>query len=325
VQILLTGAFGNIGESTLKKLIKREHRVRCFDIKNSKNKKIKRKLSKKLQFETFWGDITNFEDINNAVKKQECIIHLAAIIPPLSEKNPEFAYKVNVEGTNNLIKAAEKLENPPRFIFASSFAVYGPKMNCQPPRYIDDPLQPTDNYTHHKVEIERILRESNLPWLILRLGAVASLRISLKLDPIIYEIPLDQRIEIVYTKDAGTAFANAVELETKNKIFLIGGGRNCQIYQRTYAQKMFEVMGLSMLPENAFKVPKNDSDWFYTDWMDTTESQRLLYYQKRNFEYYMKKLMKIYSKKRFFAHMVSPIVKHILITKSPYYKTSKKN
>jgi nucleoside-diphosphate-sugar epimerase len=52
VRILLTGAFGNIGESTLKKLIKREHRVRCFDKKNSKTKKIKRILSKKLQFES---------------------------------------------------------------------------------------------------------------------------------------------------------------------------------------------------------------------------------------------------------------------------------
>jgi nucleoside-diphosphate-sugar epimerase len=233
VRILLTGAFGNVGESTLRELIKREHIVRCFDIKNSKTKKVKKKLLTKGYFEICWGDITNFDDVNNAVNNQDCIIHLAGIIPPLSEKNPEFAYNVNVGGTKNLIQAAKIQDKPPKFIFASSFAIYGPKMNCEPPRCIDEPPQPTDNYSHHKVLIEKMLMESGLPWLILRLGAVAPLKLSLKLDPIIYEIPLDQRIEILYTKDAGTAFANAVTTPISNKILLIGGGKDCQIYQKS--------------------------------------------------------------------------------------------
>ncbi|MHA2037154.1 MAG: NAD-dependent epimerase/dehydratase family protein [Promethearchaeota archaeon] len=322
MRVLLTGAFGTIGESTLQKLIKKGHEVRCFDIINSKTKKIHRRLKKKVHFETCWGDITNSEDVNNVLKNQECIIHLAGIIPPLSEKNPTLAYKVNVGGSKNLIEAAKMQENPPRFIFTSSFVVYGPKMNYDPPVCPDDPLNPTDNYSHHKVEIEKLVRESGLPWLILRLGAVAPLSIPLNLDPIIYEVPLDQRIEIVYIKDVATALTNAVTTEITNKIFLIGGGKACQIYQRTYARKMFEIMGISMLPETAFKIPQNDSDWFYTDWMDTEESERILHYQKKNFEDYIEKLRDIYSTRRALAHLVSPIIEKFLVGKSPYYKTN---
>jgi nucleoside-diphosphate-sugar epimerase len=321
VRVLLTGAFGTIGESTLKKLVKQRHNVKCFDIKNSKTKKTKKKLYKKLKFETFWGDITNLKDVSKAIKNQDCIIHLAAIIPPLSEINPELAYKVNVGGTQNLIKAARSRKTPPKLIVASSIAVYGPKMDCKPPRCVDETLNCTDNYSYHKVEIEKMVKESELPWLILRLGAVASLDFPLTIDPIIYEVPLEQRIEIVYVKDVATAFVNAIDIDITNKIFLIGGGKSCQIYQRTYAEKMFQVMGITMPPDSAFKIPKKDSDWFYTDWMNTEESEKVLHYQKMSFENYIEKLRNRYSKRRTFAHLVSPLIGYILLGKSPYYKT----
>jgi nucleoside-diphosphate-sugar epimerase len=194
-------------------------------------------------------------------------------------------------------------------------------MNCETPRCVDEPLQPTDNYSHHKIEMEKLVKESGLPWLILRLAAVGSLKFPLTIDPIIYEVPLDQRIEIIYIKDAATALANAVTTDIINKTLHIGGGKSCQIYQRRYAEKMFEVMGVPMPPDSAFKVPKKNSDWFYTDWLDTEESQRMLHYQNKNFEDYIEKLRKKYSKRRAFAHLVGPLIKHILLGKSPYFKT----
>ena len=81
---MLTGAFGNVGQNTLKELIIRNHDVTCFDLPNSANKKVCAKLSRKLHFKIFWGDILNKDDLNKATKGTECIIHLAAIIPRLS-------------------------------------------------------------------------------------------------------------------------------------------------------------------------------------------------------------------------------------------------
>lgn len=36
------------------------------------------------------------------------MIHLAALIPPVADEQPELGYKVNVLGTENVIKALEE-------------------------------------------------------------------------------------------------------------------------------------------------------------------------------------------------------------------------
>lgn len=322
--VLLTGPFGNVGESTLEKLLEKGYSVRCFDVKNDRNQKIEAELKKKGEFETIWGDVTNLENVSNAVKDVDCIIHLAAIIPPLSEKIPEIARKVNIEGTNNLIKAAKTLHKPPKFIVASSISVFGSRMADPPPRRVDEPVYPTDHYSHHKVEVEKAIMESGLPWLILRLGAVTSLNLSMKLDPIFFEIPLDQRIELLFTKDAGLAFANAVSVNIINKILLIGGGEGNRLYQRDYIKGILNALGMTMLPDSAFRVPKDKSDWYYTDWIDTEESQKLLQYQMTTFAQFLESFRKILAMRRFGIRMISPLVKLNLLINSPYYKFTKK-
>ncbi|MFX0107774.1 MAG: NAD-dependent epimerase/dehydratase family protein, partial [Candidatus Hodarchaeota archaeon] len=75
---LLTGSFGNIGESTLLALLDKGHSVRCFDLKTDATQKKQKSLRKLGKFETAWGDITDAEAVRNAVEGVDCIIHLAA-------------------------------------------------------------------------------------------------------------------------------------------------------------------------------------------------------------------------------------------------------
>ena len=112
-------------------LFEKDHDIRCFDIETSQNKKRQRELSKVGSFETVWGDITNPEIVEQAMQDIDCIIHLAAIIPPASDANPELARKVNVGGTLNLLNAAKNLTTPPKFIFASSIATTCVKYSSQ--------------------------------------------------------------------------------------------------------------------------------------------------------------------------------------------------
>jgi len=271
-KVLLTGAFGNVGQNTLKQLLIREHDVTCFDLQNSTNKKSFKKISKRWQFKTIWGDILNKDDVDNAVKGIDTIIHLAGIIPPLSEINPELTHNVNVEGTRNIINAAKILENKPRFIIASSMSVYGVTMDLKPPVSIDSPLNPSNHYAHSKVECERLLRESGFPWMILRLGNAPPEKLPKEFDDILFKVPLDQRNEFISPNDVGIALANAVTLDEINKVFLIGGGKGCQLKQRDFLRGLFDIFGLKMLPNEAFKIPTKKEDWFYIDWLDTTES-----------------------------------------------------
>jgi len=322
-KVLLTGAFGNVGQNTLKQLLIREYDVTCFDLQNSTNKKALKKLSKKWQFKTCWGNILNDDDVSKAVEGIDTIIHLAAIIPPFSEKNPELARKVNVEGTQNLINAAKTLENKPRFIMASSVSVFGPTMHLEPPRGVNDPLNPSDHYSRSKVECEKMLRESGLPWIILRLGAVSAEKGSLEFMSVLFEIPLEQRTEFISSIDCGIAFTNAVTLDNTNKIFLIGGGEECQLYGKDFLTRFLDAFGLKLPREEAFKKPLTKEDWFYIDWLDTKESQEALKFQTETFQQFVDRLKRNHRLRRFGIKIISPLAKRILLKKSPYFQQNK--
>jgi nucleoside-diphosphate-sugar epimerase len=321
-KVLLTGAFGNVGQNTLKQLLMREHEVTCFDLMNSTNKKSCKKLSKKWQFKTIWGDILNNDDVSKAVEGIDTIIHLAAIIPPFSEKNPELARKVNIEGTRNLLNAAKMLKNKPRFIMASSVSVFGPTMHLEPPRTVDDPLNPSDHYSRSKVECEKMLRESGLAWMILRLGAVSAEKGSLEFISILFEVPLEQRTEFISSIDCGIAFTNAVTLNDTDRIFLIGGGKECQLIAKDSLARFLDAFGLKLPSEEAFKKPKNKEDWFYIDWLDTKESQEALKFQTETFQQFINRLKRTHRLRRLGIKIISPLAVRFLLKKSPYYKSN---
>ncbi|MFN3699223.1 MAG: NAD-dependent epimerase/dehydratase family protein, partial [Dictyoglomus sp.] len=218
-----------------------------------------------------------------------------------------------VEGTRNLIETMESLPYPKKIIFTSSVHVYGITQHLPPPRKSDDPVNPTEHYSRHKVECENLLKNSNLTWCIYRLAA--SLPINLRLDRGMFDVPLNNRMEYVHTKDVGFAIAKGVRSEDIwGKILLIGGGPRCQYYYREIVNKVLESIGVGMLPEEAFSnVP------FATDWMDTSESEVLLHYQRRTIEDYIEDVKKALGYKIFLIKLFRPTVRFVLLKRSPYY------
>jgi len=75
------------------------------------------------KFYQFKKDITNFNEVQNWVNKNnfDLIIHLAAIVAIKEVKNNnKRAYKVNVDGTKNLVNSLLKKKNKPKWFFYSS-------------------------------------------------------------------------------------------------------------------------------------------------------------------------------------------------------------
>lgn len=321
MRALLTGAFGNVGTSTLGELIRQGHIVRCFDLKTKYNEKAARRFGD--QIEVVWGDLRRTDDVAAAVQGQEIVIHLAFIIPKLSatgvesEDRPDWAREINVGGTRNLIEAMKAQPKPPKIIFASSYHIYGRTQDQAPPRTVSDPVQPIEHYSRHKVECERMIKASGLEWATLRLSA--TLPLAIKLDPGMFDVPLDNRMEFVHTRDVGLALTNAVSSEEVwGKILLIGGGPSCQFYYREIAQRVLDATGVGMLPDEAFSAMP-----FCTDWVDTTESQELLRYQQRDFDDYIQEMVTLLGYRRHLIRMFRPIVRYCLLRKSPYYSYSK--
>jgi hypothetical protein len=101
---------------------------------------------------------------------------------------------------------------------------------------------------------------------------------------------------------------------------LIGGGPDCQLYYREIVEGVLGEMGVGMLPEEAF-----GSTPFCTDWLDTTESQRLLDYQRRDFDDYLQDMLDLAGFRRHLIRLFRPIARWWLLRKSPAYRRSEES
>lgn len=262
-------------------------------------------------------DITDPAAVTRAVAGVDAVLHLAAMIPPEADERPDRARAVNVDGTANVIAACRARPEPPRLLFTSTFDVHGRTLHRDPPRRVDDPLVATDPYTAHKIEGERLVRDSGLTWTIFRLTDVPVLG-ARPPHPIMFEIGLDNRIEALHADDAGLAIATALETpEVWGRVLFLGGGVTCQVTYREYLTRLLAAMGIDPLPDGAF----SDAE-YVTDWVDSTESEALLRYQRHTFDDIAGAVAAGLGWRRWLASMAKPLARQRILRLSPYYRSS---
>jgi nucleoside-diphosphate-sugar epimerase len=313
MKVLLTGATGNVGSHTLPQLVKRGHTVRCLTRLSSANRRFAAALP--AGAEVAWGNLTDPAAVARAVDGVDTVVHLAAMIPPGADEQPDAARQTNVDGTANVIEACLAQAAPPRLLFTSTFDVHGFTLDQAPPRHIDDPVVATNPYTEHKIECERLIRESGLTYCIFRLADVPILGIR-DPHPIMFEIGLDNRIESLHADDAGLAITNALEtVQVWGRVLFVGGGPSCQLTYREYLGRLLAAMGVEPLPEEAF------SDAVYaTDWIDTEESEALLHYQRHTFDDIAEAIAASLGWKRRLVPVAGPLARAAILKHSPYYR-----
>jgi nucleoside-diphosphate-sugar epimerase len=316
VKILVTGAFGVVGTAVIQQLIKEQHQVRCFDLQNSKTKRIARKFRKKI--EIIWGDIRDKEKVREIVENQDIVIHLAFILPPLVNQKPEFAREVNVEGTKNLIDAILEQANPPRLIYSSSVAIYGDVRKEKQPIQITASYKSTDNYTQHKIETMDLIQKSSLNYSVFILGFVPPLN-RLVFDPSMFEMPLDTKIEVIHLTDLAIAFANGLlSKDIWGKILHIAGGESCRSVYKDFLKRTLEALSIGQIPDKAIQGSLHHSCY-----LETSESQRLLNYQNHTFDDIVNQMRENNKVIGFLVKLFRPFVRRYLLNKSPYYKKKK--
>ncbi len=175
---LVTGAFGQVGTRCAEILLSRGHTVIAVDLPNDNAAEALARQAHPGALVTEYTDLTDAGAAAAVMHRHrpQAIVHLAAIVSPPSYRNPGLARKVNVEGTRNLVTAAQRLAEPPLFVFASSAAVYGSRNPNRHPERITGatPVNPIDQYGEDKVLAEAVITESGLPHAILRLAAIVS-------------------------------------------------------------------------------------------------------------------------------------------------------
>lgn len=299
MRVLLTGAFGNIGAHARTALLARGFDVIASDAATPRTRKLAERVRSHPRLRVAWADLRDRADVARLVDsaRPDAIVHLAAVIPPPAYFNAELARKVNVDGVAHLIAAASALPTPPRFVFASSYTVHGPRNGARELPLLDasTPVAPADAYAGHKVEAELLLRRSGLPWVILRIGTCLPFTPG-GADPrtlrMVFELPRDSRSHGLDPRDAGHAFAAAVDADAVGHVLCIGGADEFRTRQRELMPRYQHTLGLAPFRDAAFATPHPEVDaaWYFEDWMDTREAQARLGFQRHSLADYFGEL-----------------------------------
>ena len=198
--ILVTGATGFIGSEILRRASKRGWRVRGL----ARHPDRAEELGRLPHVELFRGDVTEPEDLDEAMEGVTAVIHLVGIIAPT--KGQDFD-AVHVGGTKAVLAAAARA-GVPRYVHMSALGA-------------DEARDATD-YFRTKWEAEEAVRASGLSATVFRPSIVFGrdsdlfrpLARAVRLSPV---IPLPgggrQQIQTVWVGDVAECFLQAARMD----------------------------------------------------------------------------------------------------------------
>lgn len=264
MKVLLTGAAGSIGHHVLEQLLNAEHEITILDIKSKKNKKILKPFYNKINLA--WGSITDVKKIKDLIKNQDIVIHLAGLIPPFADKHPGLTKQINYFGTKNIVDAIRNLNKNCFLMFASSISVYGDRVKKYLISIKDKcKISNGDYYAKIKKDTEKMIRNSGIDYTIFRLSAIMDVP---KIDPLMFHMPLDTKLEIATARDAARAFVKGIgyKEQLNHNVYNLGGGKDCRITYRDFLKECFKIYGLNYkyLDEKAFAT-QNFHCGYYID------------------------------------------------------------
>lgn len=210
--ILVTGASGLVGARLLPRLVQAGLDCRALVRPGGK---VPAGVS------TAPGDLLDLASLASAAQGVSAVIHLAAVF---RTTDAGLIWKVNLDGTRNLIAAMKAHAPDARVIMASTSHVYD--ADSPRPGVEEDRCSPTLDYPASKLAAERELRDSGLNWSIQRFGFVYG-----DGDGHIESLPLHltqvklhpaQRMSMVHHRDIATAMILALDGAMDGRIVNIG-------------------------------------------------------------------------------------------------------
>ena len=122
MRFVVTGGAGFVGSHLVKLLVKEGHQVKVIDNLHTGKMGNLEKVIEDIEFCKL--DIQDFDSMEKELKDTEGVFHQAALtVVQDSFKIPEKYHNVNVDGTENIFKIAQK--NNFKVVYASSSSVYG--------------------------------------------------------------------------------------------------------------------------------------------------------------------------------------------------------
>ena len=290
-KILVTGGAGTVGCNIVKKLVDRNAEVTVVDnLSAYPFDYLKDYGVGDISAVNFVkGDITDKNLMDNLIRKQDIVIHAAALADVgACVRNPEIEFQTNVVSTQGILETSKK-NNIEKFIFISSAAVYG--MGNRGIFKETDPCFPVSNYALSKYWGEQqtklyydlydlpttsirffsvygspqIPKEGSHSWAVAIFGALAK-----KGKPITVFGDGNQIRDFTHVTDIAESVVLSTEKNSTNgKFFNVGTGKPTKINE--IVEKVFQ--NVDPVPINYKPYPAGDPIGGYSD---TTLMKKLL-------------------------------------------------
>lgn len=271
---LVTGGAGRLGYWTASQLTEAGHSVKAFDLPHVNWSHVESLSNTTIHR----GDITDPENVEKACRDAEAVVHLAAVLPPVSEVNRELTQRVNVQGTLNILEAAPP-ETP--IVFASSISTYGVTYHETPPIKETHLQTAHNNYSESKITAEKAVKMSGHPYTVLRLAPISVADLLELPDEIAYRA--DQRVEFIVVEDAAQSIVKCLDEGPKDTVYNVAGGASWQMRGEEYLTRFYGALGVEVEPI----YPRS---YTAVDWYDTLRS-RHLGYQRTSFNTFEERLV----------------------------------
>ena len=254
-RILVTGATGFIGSFIVEEALNKGMEVWAAVRKTSSLEYLRDSRIHRIEL-----NLSSEDDLKNQLKDHpfDYVVHAAGVTKCIHQ---EDFYRINTEGTKNLVNAIRTLKMPlKRFVYLSSLSIFGPIKEQQPYQEITeaDTPQPNTAYGKSKLLAEQFLDgineslkadEEPFPYVILRPTGVYGPREkdyflmakSIKEHSDFSVGYKQQDITFVYVQDVVQAVFLAIDYgKTGRKYFLSDG----QVYQSsTFSNLIHQALG----------------------------------------------------------------------------------
>jgi nucleoside-diphosphate-sugar epimerase len=245
---MVTGGTGFLGSHIVDKLVKCGCRVVVYA------RSEKSEVSSNIVM--FRGDVTNIRELLEAITNYniDTIIHCSAILVPESQQNPYEAFKINAEGTVNVLEAA-RLKDIKRVIYMSSIRVYGNMV--YEPIDEDHPKNPVEFYGVTKLfgELYGFNYERNygIEFIAFRPSmiygpkrttgnVIHKLIVEYAINGKPFKMPYggDTKYDFIYVKDCAEAVYLALEAKhLEHKVFNLASGKSISLQEFVKIVKKF--------------------------------------------------------------------------------------
>jgi nucleoside-diphosphate-sugar epimerase len=276
--ILITGGAGSVGRNLVARCRAGGYTVRVFDLPVCDFTGLEGESG----IEVVKGDITQVATVEQAVQGAGAVMHLAALLPPVSERDRVRTFAINVDGTATIIRAMERFAKDAVLVFSSSVSTYGNTTAETPPLRVEHPQTALDIYAESKIASERLVRQASLHTVVLRIAGIAVP--VLQEPPPVWPFTAEQRLEMIHRDDVVTALYKAlITPQAYGHTLNIAGGPTWQMTGQQYVANLYEMIGVP-IEMATFRRP-DEAGW--VDWYDTAASERLLGYQEHSYSAYL--------------------------------------